>query len=322
MAARTEMSSYLSLVEASNTCTEEALRDDHLYRLYLPFDDQAHGLLLPSVVAMIPWTYAFKISHDVKRVEVLDSSNGKETSAVVNRAFAEIINICLEADMFSILRGKTGSEDWRAMIGTKYPVKMYRYAQPLFGYVGQGVHLTAYTRKDGAMKLWIPRRGATVDSDPNMLDNTAAGSVPAGMSILDAMVDEADEEASLPRELVRSKAQPAGVVSYISPLGRGDGDEPNMIIPDVIYVYDIELPEGLIPKPRHEYDWEVKEFYLMDIEEVNCRLFNQEFKPNCALVLIDFFVRHGIITPSNDHEYALLNLRLRRHLPLNMTLSS
>ena len=63
-------------------------------------------------------------------------------------------------------------------------------------------------------------------------------------------------------------------------------------------------------------DEEVKEFYFMTIDEVKEGLANAEFKTNSALVMIDFFIRHGIITAENEEKYAEIIARLHRRLPL------
>ncbi len=39
-----------------------------------------------------------------------------------------------------------------------------------------------------------------------------------------------------------------------------------------------------------------------------------EFKPNCALVLLDFFVRHGIVTAENEPDYIDIVSRLHRRV--------
>lgn len=69
----------------------------------------------------------------------------------------------------------------------------------------------------------------------------------------------------------------------------------------------------MAPKPQ---DDEVSEFYLMGVDEVKQAMFNEEFKPNCTLVMIDFFIRHGIITEENEADYLELAARLRRRLPV------
>jgi len=63
-------------------------------------------------------------------------------------------------------------------------------------------------------------------------------------------------------------------------------------------------------------DDEVKEFNLMTIDEVKEGLASVEFKTNSALVMIDFFIRHAIITAENEKNYAEILSRLHRRLPL------
>lgn len=71
------------------------------------------------------------------------------------------------------------------------------------------------------------------------------------------VVKECGEEASIPLELAR-RAKPAGVVTYETLGPRGVGR-------DVLFVYDLELPEDFVPVPQ---DGEVEEFALMEIDEV------------------------------------------------------
>lgn len=58
-------------------------------------------------------------------------------------------------------------------------------------------------------------------------------------------------------------------------------------------------------------DGEVEDFRLLDVEEVADLIQNtDEFKDNCNLVIIDFFVRHGLITPEQPGYLDLVS-RLR-----------
>ena len=41
-----------------------------------------------------------------------------------------------------------------------------------------------------------------------------------------------------------------------------------------------------------------------------------EFNPNCALLVLDFFIRHGILTPENEADFDEVKSRLPR--PLNL----
>ena len=84
-----------------------------------------------------------------------------------------------------------------------------------------------------------------------------------------------------------------------------------MIQPECEHVYDLELPADMIPKPN---DLEVEKFYLWTVEEVQEALGKGEFKPNCALLMLDFFIRHGILTRENEKDYAEIKRRLHREL--------
>lgn len=39
-----------------------------------------------------------------------------------------------------------------------------------------------------------------------------------------------------------------------------------------------------------------------------------EFKPNCALLVIDFFIRHGILTAENEKDYDEIKKRIHRDI--------
>jgi 8-oxo-dGTP pyrophosphatase MutT (NUDIX family) len=85
------------------------------------------------------------------------------------------------------------------------------------------------------------------------------------MGILDTIVKEAEEEASLPAEFVRTHAIAAGVLSYFYIRDSAAGGEEGLLQPEVEYVYDLPLPEDVVPKPN---DDEVESFTLMPLHEV------------------------------------------------------
>ena len=102
------------------------------------------------------------------------------------------------------------------------------------------------------------------------------------------------------------------MLTYITLLEQGQGEVGGLVKPGMVHVYDIELSEDVIPQP---HDDEVKEFYLMTPDEVKTALLRQEFKTNSAAVMIDFFIRHGIITADTERDYSEMNMRLHRTLP-------
>lgn len=164
------------------------------------------------------------------------------------------------------------------------------------------------------MKIWVPRRSPHLFTYPNCLDTTVAGGVTAGEGPFECIVREAAEEASLDEKLVREKAKPVGCLSYISHKDAPGSSEKRLFAPDIVYVFDLELPEDVVCRQGDE---EVEEFYLMGVQEVKDALGRGDFKTNSACVMLDFFVRHGVLRPEIDGEgvYAEIVARLHRRLP-------
>lgn len=176
-----------------------------------------------------------------------------------------------------------------------------------------------YTKKEGELKIWVPKRAAHLFSFPGCLDTTVAGGVAAGEGPFECMVREAEEEASLPEELVRRDAKAVGCISYLGikdAKNGGDSGEEGLFAPDCVYLFDLEVEEGVVCKQNDE---EVEKFMLMGVDEVKEALQRGEFKTNSALVMIDFFLRHGVIKEEEERDYAEIVARLHRRLPLPTT---
>ena len=161
------------------------------------------------------------------------------------------------------------------------------------------------------MKVWVPRRAATKSTYGGMLDNTVAGGISVGENPFESLVRESQEEASLPEDIVRKRAKAVGTVTYIHIRDSRAGGETGLFQPECQYVYDLELPATVVPKPQ---DDEVESFSVMDVEEIQERMAAGEFKPNCAVIMLDFFVRHGILREDNEMDYVEIVSRLHRRL--------
>ncbi|KAK1834480.1 hypothetical protein QBC39DRAFT_328069 [Podospora conica] len=188
-----------------------------------------------------------------------------------------------------------------------------RAAAPIFGIVQYGIQLSLYTYV-GESKLpsiWISKRSQTTANCSGMLDNTVAGGYRTGEIPLETVVREADEEASLPADLVRHLARPCGTVSYFHQLEKYVTGEKYLVQPEVEYMYEILAPEGLTPCP---HDDEVEWFQLWDVEKIKNGLARGLFKPSYALVLLDFFICHGVLDMTNEPDYIEISCRLRRTL--------
>ncbi|OTB03516.1 hypothetical protein M426DRAFT_23676 [Hypoxylon sp. CI-4A] len=312
MASKTNRGSYLSLLAHCDSFPYDAVPGETYYQLFLPNDNQPHGYLLPETVQKMPWTSHFEVKHDVPRsVTVLDSSKGQDTPAAVNAAFAELINICIEKNLFHVIDGMH-SEPF-SILSAKYPVHMERFASALFGIMARGAYITAYTKAaDGQIKLWVGRRAKHLYTGAGKLDGTVAGGIKADSTPFETLVREADEEASLPEALVRARTTSTGAVTYLGVTGADFPGEKGLVVPIINYVFELELPADVVPKPN---DDEVEAFYLMTVPEVQKALLNDEFKADSAAVFIDFLIRHGVITADNEKDFIELNQRLHRRLP-------
>ena len=219
----------------------------------------------------------------------------EEASEAVGRAMAELRDL-------GVISG------WRDEL---YPISagfhkeplllLERAAVPFFGVQAYGVHVCAFVRDaGGGLSMWVARRSLDKPTWPGMLDHLVAGGQPHGISPGDNVVKECMEEANLAEDLARH-AIPAGAVSYEYLQDEG-------LKRDVLFCYDLELPASFEPSNN---DGEVAEFMLWPIERVMRTIAEtDEFKPNCNLVIIDFLIRHGCITPDHPEYLELVN-RLR-----------
>ena len=160
-----------------------------------------------------------------------------------------------------------------------------------------GVHMTGFVRREDGLHIWIARRGPDRPVAPGKLDNMVAGGLPDGLSPRQTMIKECGEEAGIPLVLAE-RVRSVGMVSYLMETEKG-------FLPDELFCYDLELPEGFRPTPA---DGEVAGFELLPAGEVMALIDEGfSFKFNCPLVLIDFFIRHGLIGPEHPDYLALLH---------------
>jgi 8-oxo-dGTP pyrophosphatase MutT (NUDIX family) len=160
-----------------------------------------------------------------------------------------------------------------------------RGAIPSFGILAQGVHVNGLVQRADGLHVWVARRAPDKALDPGKLDHIVAGGVSAGMGPRDTLIKEAAEEAGIPAGLA-AQAQQVGAIRYAM-------ERPEGLRRDVVYCYDLLLPEAF--KPRAE-DGEVEAFELWPLARVLDSVRDTDaFKFNVNLVLIDLFIRQGLI---------------------------
>ena len=164
-----------------------------------------------------------------------------------------------------------------------------RAAVPFFGICGYGVHINGWVKTEDGPMMWIGRRSLTKPTGPGLLDQVVAGGLPSGMALMENVIKECEEEASIHADLAR-QAVSVGTVSYITEREEG-------LRHDVLFNYDLLLPTNFSPVNE---DGEVAEFMLWPMAQVYEEVGHEGvFKFNAALVVIDFLVRHGFVDPES-----------------------
>ncbi len=172
-----------------------------------------------------------------------------------------------------------------------------RGALPILGIEAVGVHMNGLVQRPDGLHMWLARRAMTKLLDPGKLDHIVAGGVPAGLDPAQTLEKEAAEEAALPAALVAT-ATHQGVIRYTM-------KRPEGLRRDVLHCYDLLLPAAFTP---HPVDGEVASFELWPLAEVLDTVRRTDaFKFNVNLVLIDLFLRHGLVA---GPEAALLRAAL------------
>jgi 8-oxo-dGTP pyrophosphatase MutT (NUDIX family) len=239
----------------------------------------------------------FNVTDGTVRLDDRLASPAQRTTAV-----AAVLDQLRQAGDFP----KALGEDYRVVSqwGDVPLLLIDRSAISAFGLRAFGVHLNGYVRQDETIKLWIAQRASDRKVEPNKLDNMVAGGQPAGLGLRENLIKEAAEEAGIPQEMVQG-AVPVGALGYCMAGEWG-------LKPDTLFIYDLEVPKDFTPRNT---DGEISRFFLMEPQEILDLLrATDRFKFNVPLVLIDFFIRHGVLSPDDEADYVALVRGLRRSL--------
>lgn len=231
--------------------------------------------------------------------------------------FEKFANTARESDIFDCTKGWR-NEKYTIYDNNKTPyIKLERAMVNIFGILTFGVHINGYFFDDkNQLRMWIPRRSAKKPTWPLKLDNVVAGGIGNDDTVDTTLWKELKEEANLNREDIENNIHQVDALSYFyfsKDLDKCDfQDESDVITAELEFIYDLEFPKGIAP---YINDDEVHEFKHYGLQELINLLKTDEFKPNCALVVIDFLIRHKFITPDNECKYADIIAATHRKLP-------
>ncbi|MBL6456270.1 DUF4743 domain-containing protein [Belnapia sp. T6] len=171
-----------------------------------------------------------------------------------------------------------------------------RGAIPAFGVRAEGIHLNGLVRRADGLQVWVGVRSRRKPVAPGQLDHIVAGGMPAGLGPMECLVKEAAEEASIPPELA-GRARKVAQLSYVMRFGEEGMRR------DTVHAFDLDLPEDFTPIPA---DGEVERFELWPAQRLlEAVRDTEEVKFNVNLVLIDLFLREGLIDPASPEGRAL-----------------
>jgi hypothetical protein len=270
-------------------------------------DGRRIGRLLPdNAAALARFPHVFAV--ETTRVRLVAEGDVETVSAAID----DVVEALVVEKQVPKWRNETF--DVMARWGEMPLFRLDRGAVPFFGVRAYGVHLNGYldaTGRDakkrddgGRVSLWIGRRAPDKRVEPDKLDNLVAGGIGNGHGIGATLVKEADEEASIPAELI-AHAVPVGAMTYRMESEHGIRD-------DVMFLYDLEVPADFTPRNR---DGEIVRFELMPAATVLERIrTTDDFKFNVNLVILDFAIRHGLLHP-DEPDY--LDLVTGLHRPLD-----
>jgi 8-oxo-dGTP pyrophosphatase MutT (NUDIX family) len=191
------------------------------------------------------------------------------------------------------LRGE--AFDVRAEPDSEVLARLDRGALSPLGAVSHGVHVNGRVRRPDGLHLWVGWRSKDKSVAPGQLDNLIAGGVPSGLSPMQTLLKEAAEEASMPAALA-AQARQVSRISYRMFDGPG-------IRRDVLHCFDLDVPADFTPVPA---DDEVERFELWPVARVLRRVREtSDVKFNVNLVLIDLFLREGLVDPASEEARRL-----------------
>ena len=185
------------------------------------------------------------------------------------------------------------TDGWVGPDGPAPPLRLERGAMVHFGVPSYGIHVNGYVRNPDDPSdarpwgVWVAKRSMSKATYPGKLDQMVAGGQPASITFLENVQKECEEEASLPPEVI-AKIRPAGLVRYRYAARKG-------LSTKILTTFDVEMPAGLAPVCG---DGEVEGFELMRVDDMleSVRSDLDAWKPNSALVAIEFAMRHGYLS--------------------------
>ena len=293
---------FLEVVRANNNAAAAA----ESARRFVVGGTSVGRVLEQSAVALGRYPEVFSVSEDSVTLRAEVGTNVQERTIAV----ARVLDALRAEGSVPMLEGwRNELFAIRSSFFAPTELTVERAAAGLFGCPAYGVFVVGYVADEATgvpSHVWIGRRSPTKPTWPGLLDCLAAGGMAAGEIPLEAARKEAAEEAGISAALA-ANIRPSGGVCYT-----GFDQTRWALKRDVLYTFDLRCPADFKPQCT---DGEVASFECLPVAEL-VRLLQRhadevQFKPNVAVVFIDFLMRQGFVSPDEDGYLELLT-ELRR----------
>ncbi|KAF0692586.1 Aste57867_16341 [Aphanomyces stellatus] len=267
----------------------------HDRSLYLPLTIALPVPEPPATVGLVrkdrlhrlaPFRHVFDVDENELRLRPEYATEDQRTAAIQEVAKALKPETWKNEPYGAPRDGNRNNEPW---------FRVDRSASTFFGIHQYGCHLNGFVRHNKQsphdMSIWLATRDASKAIHPGKLDSLVGGGLPWDLSPTENMLKEAEEEAGMSRAEAMTAMTAAGAISYVN-------DEPHGFKANTMFIFDMELPATWTPRNT---DGEVARFDLWPADKVldALRTTPDSFKPDICLVLVDFFIRHGLVTPDD-----------------------
>lgn len=302
MSATSLSREFLKVVRANNNAAAAA----DSARRFVVGGTVVGRVLDQSANALTPFPDVFSVSDDAVTLRAEVGNSVRERSVAV----ARVIDTLRADGSVPMLDGWRDEQfAIRSSFFAPTELTVERAASGLFGCPAYGVFVVGYVADQVTgvpSHVWLGRRSPIKATWPGLLDCLAAGGMAAGQMPLEAARKEAAEEAGISPDLAAT-IRPSGGVCYT-----GIDETRWALKRDVLFTFDLRCPVDFTPQCA---DGEVASFECLPVAElvrlIQCHANEIQFKPNVAVVFIDFLMRHGFLSPDED-DYLELLTELRR----------
>ncbi|MCJ1249748.1 hypothetical protein MMC30_006974 [Trapelia coarctata] len=282
-----------------------------IYWFKVAGDDTNLGYMCDWVVARFEWPEYWVVDHANRVVELLGNTMEER-----NHRMDETLRKERERGTFGILKNWAEKVHPVYGAGRKLLLSIERAGTALFGVTVYSVHLIAYlltcigdVTNEEKFDVWTPRR-SWGETYPSCFDNSVCAYLCTGEEPCDKVIKQTVEDGYFPRRYVKYNVQAVGTVSYFNIRNKRMGGEAGLIQPECVYVYDLRfVPEIPQPDPERLANSMMQP---IGVAELKLHLLRGRFKDDCALVFIDFIIRHGFLNPKNEPDYIEIVSRLHR----------